>query len=90
VLDRAASLAKPGGRIVYVTCSVLPEENDDAVGGFVQRRSGFEVMPARGLLARASLSHLADAARLTEHGLQMTPRLTGTDGFYVAALRRAS
>ena len=40
-LDRAAALVKPGGRIVYVTCSVLPEENDDAVANFLSGDGGF-------------------------------------------------
>jgi 16S rRNA (cytosine967-C5)-methyltransferase len=88
VLDRAAALVKPGGRIVYVTCSVLPEENDGAVTGFLERQNDFKAMPVEDVLARAGLGHLAAAVRTTSHGLQMTPRVTGTDGFYVAALRR--
>jgi 16S rRNA (cytosine967-C5)-methyltransferase len=86
VLDRAARLVRPGGRIVYVTCSVLPEENDDAVSGFLARATGFEPVPSQAALERAGLPHLADVIRPTRHGLQMTPRLTGTDGFYVAVL----
>ena len=39
MLDRAAALVKPGGRIVYITCSILPEENDDAVAAFLRRAS---------------------------------------------------
>jgi len=84
VLDRAARLVKSGGRIVYVTCSVLPEENDQAVTEFSARQTDVQVIPAADLCARAGLS----CVRLTECGLQMTPRLTGTDGFFVAALRR--
>jgi 16S rRNA (cytosine967-C5)-methyltransferase len=88
VLDRAARLVKPGGRIVYVTCSVLPEENDEAVAGLLQRESRFEVAPSADVMGAARLTELADAIRLTVHGLQMTPARTGTDGFYVAELRR--
>ena len=88
VLDRAARLARPGGRIVYVTCSVLPEENDEAVADFLARHEGFAAMPAVDVLDRAGFNHLAEAVRLNTHGLQMSPRLTGTDGFYVAELRR--
>jgi 16S rRNA (cytosine967-C5)-methyltransferase len=87
VLDRAARLVKPGGRIVYITCSVLPEEGDEAVAALVQRRSGLKVAPAREVLAGAGLGHLAEAVRFTESGLLMTPLRTGTDGFYVAVLR---
>jgi 16S rRNA (cytosine967-C5)-methyltransferase len=83
VLARAARLAKPGGRVVYVTCSVLPEENDEAVERFLAGHEGFEP----GLLPELSPG-LVQAVRRTRSGIQMTPRLTGTDGFYVAALSR--
>ena len=89
VLDRAAALLRPGGHIVYVTCSVLPEENDDAVGRFLERKDSFTATPAETVLARAELGRLTGSVRLTSHGLQLTPRLTGTDGFYVAHLRAA-
>jgi 16S rRNA (cytosine967-C5)-methyltransferase len=88
VLERAAALVRPGGRIVYVTCSVLPEENDDAVAVFVARRPAFRPMPGADTAAAAGLGELAGAVRFTTHGLQMTPRLTATDGFYVARLER--
>ncbi|WP_238182304.1 RsmB/NOP family class I SAM-dependent RNA methyltransferase [Methylobacterium trifolii] len=88
VLDRAGLLVRPGGRIVYVTCSLLPEENDGAVSGFVERNGGgFSVVPAQAVLAEHAPG-LAEAVRLTRHGLQMSPALTGTDGFYVATLER--
>src|SRR4051812_3362290 len=87
VLDRAARLVKPGGRIVYITCSVLPEEGDDAVASLLQRTGVLSVVPAREVLAGAAYGHLAEAVRFTENGLLMTPLRTGTDGFYVAVLR---
>jgi 16S rRNA (cytosine967-C5)-methyltransferase len=90
VLDRAAALLRPGGRIVYVTCSVLPEENDEAVGRFLESASELSAASVEAVLARAGLGTLAGCLRLTNHGLQMTPRRTGTDGFYVAELRSAS
>jgi 16S rRNA (cytosine967-C5)-methyltransferase len=87
VLDRAARLVKPGGRIVYITCSLLPEEGDDAVTALLQRTARLATVPARDVLAGAGLGHLEGAVRLTDNGLQMTPLRTGTDGFYVAVLR---
>ncbi|MGD9981645.1 MAG: RsmB/NOP family class I SAM-dependent RNA methyltransferase [Hyphomonadaceae bacterium] len=76
----AAPLVKPGGRLVYVTCSVLPEENEDAVAAFLGAYAEF--VPV-GL----------ELAGLPAHeraiGVQMTPRVTGCDGFYVAVLQRA-
>ncbi|HEX2556152.1 MAG TPA: RsmB/NOP family class I SAM-dependent RNA methyltransferase [Microvirga sp.] len=88
VLDRAARLVRPGGRIAYVTCSILREENDDAVAALLVREPGLRVVPAADVLAAAGLEGLADRVRFTQHGLQMTPLRTGTDGFYVAHLAR--
>jgi 16S rRNA (cytosine967-C5)-methyltransferase len=88
VLDRAAELVQPDGRIVYITCSVFPDENDDAVARFLERHPGFAVTAADQMLESADLPSLRDAVRFTAHGLQMTPLLTGTDGFYVAVVRK--
>jgi 16S rRNA (cytosine967-C5)-methyltransferase len=90
VLDRAADLVRPGGRIAYVTCSVLSEENDAAVDGLLERRSGLSAMDARDATAASGLSTLGEAVRFTRHGLQMSPLRTGTDGFYVALLQRTA
>lgn len=88
VLDRAAALAKPGGRIAYVTCSLLPEENDDAVAGFLERHTGFEPVPPSEVAGAAGLPRLADFAT-PGGGLLLSPHRTETDGFYVAVLRRS-
>jgi len=88
VLDRAARLVKPGGRIVYITCSILPEENDEALSAFMERHGGFKPVSADKALETAQLGHLKSVVRPTAHGLQLTPRKTGTDGFYAAVLTR--
>lgn len=92
-LALAAPTVKPGGRLVYVTCSVLTEENDGAVGAFLAERPEFRVVPAE-TAVRWALPDIADALLAAilprAHGLQMTPRLTGTDGFYVSVLERAA
>jgi 16S rRNA (cytosine967-C5)-methyltransferase len=91
ILDRAAALVRPGGRLAYITCSVLMEENADQVAAFVGRHGEFTVTPPAALAD--ALGTAADAFRaaalIFDHGLQMTPRRTGTDGFFVALLRRA-
>jgi 16S rRNA (cytosine967-C5)-methyltransferase len=74
--------------MVYVTCSVLPEENDEAIGELLGRADRFAPVPAADVLGRAGLSRLGPAVRPTRHGLQMTPLKTGTDGFFVAMLER--
>lgn len=90
VLDRAAALAKPGGRIAYVTCSVLPAENDAQIRAFVGREPAFKVVPpdeVAGALGDKAAGFLT-AARRRPEGLLMTPRRTGTDGFFVSVLTR--
>jgi 16S rRNA (cytosine967-C5)-methyltransferase len=94
VLALAAPLVKPGGRLAYVTCSVLPEENDAQITAFVQAQDGFAPMTAADIVAGSTLSdevkaRLSDLALATPHGLQLTPRRTETDGFYVSVLTRA-
>jgi 16S rRNA (cytosine967-C5)-methyltransferase len=90
VLDRAAPLVKPGGRIVYVTCSLLAEENGDQVRAFVERHPDFSVAPAADLLAPLGEPALIfrQAVLMTDEGLQMTPRRTDTDAFFVSVLVR--
>ena len=89
VLDRAVPLLKAGGRITYVTCSVLAEENGDQVRAFLARHAGFAAEPpaavAQALGERAFL--FGKAARFSDEGIMMTPRTTDTDGFFVSVLR---
>lgn len=89
VLDRAARLAKKGGRIAYITCSLLPEENDGAVEAFLARHAGFEVIEPGAVAEKAGLGGLASFTSPRGHGLQLTALRCGTDGFYVSLLRRA-
>ncbi|MBS0530521.1 MAG: RsmB/NOP family class I SAM-dependent RNA methyltransferase [Proteobacteria bacterium] len=90
VLDRAASLVKAGGRIAYITCSVLPPENSEQIRKFIGRHSEFAVVPPAEVAA--VLWDKADdflaATIQSPEGLLMTPRRTGTDGFFVSVLRR--
>ena len=91
VLDRAAGLVKPGGRIAYITCSVLSEENNEQVRAFVARHGEFAVVPpeqtASVLWDKAE--DFAAAALQSPEGWLMTPRRTGTDGFFVSVLKKA-
>ena len=93
LLDRAAALVKAGGRIAYITCSVLAEENGDQIRSFLSRHRDFAVVPPRDVVA-ATLGERAmmfcRAALLSKEGLLMTPWATDTDGFYVAVMRKGS
>src|ERR1700754_2427055 len=90
VLDRASAMVKPGGRIAYITCSVLPPENSEQFRAFVARHPAFSVVPpeetASVLWDKAE--DFAQAAQRSDEGWLMTPRRTGTDGFFVSVLRR--
>jgi 16S rRNA (cytosine967-C5)-methyltransferase len=90
VLARAARLVKPGGRIAYVTCSVLPAENVEQVRAFVAAHPDFTPTPPAELAA--ALWDKADAFLAatwpTQEGLLLTPKRTGTDGFFISVLKR--
>jgi 16S rRNA (cytosine967-C5)-methyltransferase len=90
VLARAAPLVKPGGRIAYITCSLLDEENGARVRAFVDRHRDFAVVPADDVVGALGVrkAQFRAAVKVSAEGLLMTPRRTGTDGFFVAVLRR--
>jgi 16S rRNA (cytosine967-C5)-methyltransferase len=90
LLASAAEAVRPGGRLCYVTCSVLREENDDAVTLFRSENPAFEAVAPGETAAAAGLAELAGMVSSSNAGLQLTPRRTGTDGFFVAVLRRRS
>ena len=88
ILDSAARLLKPGGRLVYATCSLLPQENETVVQAFAQSHGDFEPVPVVDLLDAAQVG---DAAFLCGPGgqtMRLWPHLHGTDGFFAAAWQR--
>ena len=89
VLNQAARLVKPGGRLLYITCSVLPLENHDQVDAFLSRHPEFGIVPWAPLWEKAAFSaappQSADGSAGT---LLMTPGSFGTDGFFASMLQR--
>ncbi len=81
VLEDAATFVKAGGRMIYVTCSLLTEENEDRVAAFLERHPEFTVKP----IALDGVTHVTP-----EGYLRLTPHRAGTDGFFAAVLQRAS
>jgi 16S rRNA (cytosine967-C5)-methyltransferase len=81
ILASAAHLVKPGGRLVYATCSILPDENEAIVDAFLAEHRDFELLDASVELARAGIP-LATGGRT----LALLPHRHGCDGFYAAAL----
>ncbi len=94
ILRTACNYVKPGGRLVYVTCSFLLEENEDQVASFLADRDDFimdnaaEGAVRSGQLTEAGAKLVRRCQRGDSH-LRLTPRSAGTDGFFVAAMRRA-
>ncbi|MBC7166649.1 RsmB/NOP family class I SAM-dependent RNA methyltransferase [Phenylobacterium sp.] len=82
VLDTGATFAKVGGRLIYVTCSVLLEEDEDRVEAFLARKG--EAFAVRAATVDPELTPF-----LTPEGyLRLTPASADTDGFFVAVLER--
>ncbi len=88
VLAEASRFVKPSGRILYVTCSVLREENEDRLAQFLEAHPDFTSVPAADLPARAGLPELVRFASPFGYGLRLTPLRSGTDGFFIAMLER--
>jgi 16S rRNA (cytosine967-C5)-methyltransferase len=84
IVAAAARLVKPGGRLVYATCSILHAENEGVADAFLAAHPGFSPLPCNALLA---------AQRIpldTGPSLRLWPHLHGTDGFFAAAFERAA
>ena len=93
VLDQAARYVKPGGRLAYITCSLLPSENGDQVAAFLERHPRFSVVEPASVVAAyesEAMVVLGDAVTLLPEGLMMTPLRSGTDGFFVSVMTRRS
>lgn len=82
ILASAARLVKPGGRLVYATCSLLDEENEAIVGSFIQGNEDFTLVPMKEVLAEQKIElDMGDYLKLSPHRHQ-------TDGFFAAVLER--
>ena len=88
VLVRRRPLVKPGGRLVYVTCSVLPEENGDQIAAFLANHPEFATLPWRDAWAGGVGSDPPISADGSEETLLLTPARHDTDGFFIAVMRR--
>ncbi|MFN3214608.1 MAG: RsmB/NOP family class I SAM-dependent RNA methyltransferase [Henriciella sp.] len=93
VLSKAAAYVKPGGRLLYATCSFLVEEDEDRVDAFLANAPGW--------VQEDAVEHARESGLLTDEGVavikagqgpsgsvRLTPRSAGTDGFFFAMLRR--
>jgi 16S rRNA (cytosine967-C5)-methyltransferase len=81
IVASAARLVKPGGRLVYATCSLLDEENEEQVAAFLAANPAFHLVPLQE--AAPSLTHSTHPDYLS-----LTPALDDTDGFFAAVMQR--
>lgn len=82
ILAGASRLVKPGGRLVYATCSILAEENEGVVDAFLAAHPGFQRLSAAEVLARQGID--IDCG----NDVRLLPHVHGTDGFYAAVMER--
>lgn len=84
ILERAAQWVEPGGRLIYSTCTLLRDENDQVVDRFLTAHPEFGPVSLKEVVGRARALRIGDGERL-----RLFPHLHGTDGFFAAILRRA-
>jgi 16S rRNA (cytosine967-C5)-methyltransferase len=91
ILQSAARLLKPGGRLVYATCSILPQENEAIAEAFTAAHPDFEPVQVGEVLSQVKVPEAASLCRGGESGqqyLRLWPHRHGTDGFFAAAWTR--
>jgi 16S rRNA (cytosine967-C5)-methyltransferase len=82
ILASAARLLKPGGRLVYATCSMLPQENEEIAEAFSKAHPDFVVLPVTEELTRLKVDHAQNLCN--GNFLRLWPHRHGTDGFFAA------
>jgi len=86
ILESAARLVKPGGRLVYATCSLLREENEAVAEAFTAAHRDFVPVPVAELLERAGVEQFAGLVQGSY--LRLWPHLHASDGFFAAVWQR--
>jgi 16S rRNA (cytosine967-C5)-methyltransferase len=90
LLEDARQYLKPGGTLVYVTCSILPEENNEQVARLLASRDGLASQDIGAAWQRAFGTELPSGLATPGGGICLTPLRTGTDGFYCHLLGKAA
>ncbi len=83
ILEDAAACVRPGGRLVYASCSLLPQENEQQVQAFLEKHPDFVLLDASTVLADRGIQLPLDGPML-----QLRPDVHGTDGFFAAVMQR--
>jgi 16S rRNA (cytosine967-C5)-methyltransferase len=88
VLEKGFELVKRGGRLTYITCSVLPEENGGQIAEFLKRHPDMKIIPYKEQWGQAIGGDAPVSADGSNETLLLTPAQHGTDGFFVAVMRK--
>jgi 16S rRNA (cytosine967-C5)-methyltransferase len=89
VLEQGAALVKSGGRLVYITCSVLAEENTTQVKSFLAKHKNFKIIPYTEQWKHTIGGVAPQSADGSANTLLLTPAQHGTDGFFVAVMQKS-
>ena len=88
LLRQGIAFVKPGGVLVFITCSILPEENDDQIAALRAEHPQLVSIPPADLWSAAFGTTAPAGVETAGGGIALTPRLTNTDGFYCHVIRR--
>ena len=88
LLAEGATLVKPGGRLVYITCSLFLAEAEDQITAFRKAHPGWRALVYRGILQGRGLKVLPESGSALKDCLLLTPGAHGSDGFFVAILEK--
>ncbi|AQX20970.1 16S rRNA (cytosine967-C5)-methyltransferase [Bartonella sp. CDC_skunk] len=87
ILNEALIYIKPGGRLVYITCSLFNDENEEQISRFLQKHSNFLPINMQKLWYRHFSSSIVQPA-FSDYGLTLSPAATKTDGFFLSILQK--
>jgi len=93
IIRAASEFVKPGGRMIYATCSFLIEEDEDCVSGFLSEAPDFsQASAASSVIASGLLTEEGErvvrGGQTSDGSVRLTPKSAGTDGFFFAVLQR--
>jgi 16S rRNA (cytosine967-C5)-methyltransferase len=84
ILRECAPLVKPGGRLIYATCTLLRQENEDVIDKFMGEFQNFSPVSPEAMLEKLGVKRA-----VAERSVKLLPHVHGTDGFFCAFLERA-
>jgi 16S rRNA (cytosine967-C5)-methyltransferase len=90
ILDKAIQYLNPRGRLVYITCSLLRDENEAQIERFLSHQPEFSCATPQAIAESIGLPEIAAYGSMLGPGLRLSPLKGGTDGFYIASLERKS